>query len=90
MLTDSGLRRAILDGLLLWQPHVAAIADGRREAIAVTADQARAVDEVVNRLAKAGGPALRKAIEEEQRMHPPGFNLAEAVLREIGHSDNER
>jgi hypothetical protein len=69
---------------------VAAIADGRREAITVTADQARAVDDVINRLAKAGSPALHKAIEEERRRHPPGFSLAQAVLREIGPADNER
>jgi hypothetical protein len=69
---------------------VAAIADGRGEAITVTAEQARAVDEVVNRLAKAGSPALRKAIEEERRRHPPGLSVAQAVLREIGRADNER
>jgi hypothetical protein len=53
-------------------------------------DQARAVDEVVNRLAKAGSAALRKAIDEERRRLLPGFSLAQSVLRKIGSVDTER
>ena len=89
MFTDRALRGAILHGLLLWQPNVAAIADGRGAAVTITADQARAVDLVLDRLAEAGSPGLRKAIAEERRAHArtPGFNLAQAILREIGNKD---
>jgi hypothetical protein len=69
--------------LLLWQGNAAALSDGRGAAITVTADQARAVDDIANQLAATGSPALRKAIEEERRRQRPGFTLAQAVLREI-------
>ena len=83
VLTNSALRSAILNGLLQWQANAVAIADGRGAAIRVTADQARAVDEIANQLARTGSPALRKAIEEERRRQRPGFTLAQTVLREI-------
>ena len=86
MFTDASLRTAILNGLLLWQPHVAAIVDGRGAALTVTADQARAMDVVLDTLATAGSPDLRRAIDQERRGHArtPGLSLAQSVVREIG------
>jgi hypothetical protein len=82
-LTNSALRSAMLNGLLLWQANAAAFADGRGPAIMVTADQARVVDEIANQLTRAGSPALRKAVEAERRRQLPGFTLAQTVLREL-------
>ena len=81
MLGDRALRAALLHGLLLWQANAAALGTGR--AVTVTADQARVVDVVLDRLARVGSPRLREAIEAERRTHAPGLTSAEAILKSI-------
>ena len=81
MLGDRALRAALLQGLLLWQANAAALGTGR--AVTVTADQARVVDMVLDRLARVGSPRLREAIEAERRTHTPGLTSAEAILKSI-------
>lgn len=84
MLADAVLRQGILDGLLQWQPGVAALVDGVAGHLRVTPEQARSVDAVLERLARVGSPALRSAIEAERRSHPTGLGFAEAVVQDIG------
>jgi hypothetical protein len=84
VVTNAALRSSILNGLLAWQGTAAAIAEGPGQPMTITAAQARAVDEIANQLARAGSPALRKAIEDERHKQLPGFTFAETVLRESG------
>lgn len=84
ILADAMLRKAVLDGLLEWQPGVAALVDGVAGHLRVTPEQARSVEAVLERLARVGSPALRRAIDAERRSQPAGMSFAEAVVQDIG------
>ena len=85
LLTDSVLRRDLLDGLLLWQNTAAGLSDGSLTTVTVTPEQTRIVDQVANRLEAVGSRGLRQAIQAQKRRVPPGYTLARALFREIGH-----
>jgi uncharacterized delta-60 repeat protein len=86
LLKDRALRASVLKGLLLWQSHVAALADDPVNSAKLSPEQERAVDEVVDRLAAVGSVRLRRAIEAERRMQPPGLSLARALLRRVAQA----
>ncbi len=74
LLADPNLRTELVDGLRLWQADLTALADGRGGSATIDAEQVRAAETVLDRLAAKGSPALRRAIEQERRAHPPaGF-----------------
>ena len=85
LVTDSVLRSDLLEGLLLWQGAADGLVDGSVTTVPVTPEQARIVDVVTNRLSAVGSRGLRQAIQAQRRRVPPGFTLAQALLRDIGH-----
>jgi uncharacterized delta-60 repeat protein len=86
LLKDAALRASLLKGLLIWQPHATALAEGnnrKSSALVVTAEQALVVDEVVERLTLLGSGELVRSIARERKMIPPGLSTAEGLLRAI-------
>jgi hypothetical protein len=76
-----------LKGLLLWQPHATSLAQGNKKKpskLVVTAEQARVVDEIVERLTALGSRKLAQAIARERKALPPGLSIADGLLRVIG------
>ena len=66
-----------------WPRRTNALSEGRAKNVKVTPEQARVVDDVVNRLEAVGSGELRKAIQAERSTLVPGLNLAQALLRKI-------
>ncbi len=83
MLEDSNLRTELRDGLLLWQADLAALADGRGGSATIDAEQVRAAEAVLDRLAAKGSPRLRRAIEQERRAHPPASFVGKPLDRAL-------
>jgi glucose/arabinose dehydrogenase len=71
MLADPQLLAALRDGLLVWQADLGLLADGRGAEATISAEEVRAAEAVLDRLAAKGSPALRQAIARERRAHPP-------------------
>ena len=88
MATDPALRTATLNGLLIWQNDVAALANGRGGSVTITDEQVRAVETVLDRLEALGSPELRRVIRHERQMHPPtrfkGAKLDRALTEVTG------
>jgi glucose/arabinose dehydrogenase len=83
MASDPGLRTALRDGLLLWQADLGALADGRSGSATIDAEQVRAAEAVLDRLAAKGSPGLRRAIEQERRAHPPATFVGKPLDRAL-------
>ncbi len=83
MASDAELRTALRDGLLLWQADLSALADGRGGSATIDAEQVRAAEAVLDRLAAKGSPGLRRAIEQERRTHPPASFVGKPLDRAL-------
>ena len=84
-LANPDLAAEMVDGVLLWQPHVRALVDGNGSSAVITAEQMAALTGVLTQLKALAGPELRAALErEESAANLPalvGTTMTEALAR---------
>ncbi len=83
---DPALLEALFQNLLLWQPHLRELLDGRGDAAIVTSQQVSGALDVLGRLEAAGSPALRAVLQRERAaLDLPslvGRSMAQALARQ--------
>jgi hypothetical protein len=84
-LADPDLLAAMIDGVLLWQPHVRALVEGNGASAQITPEQIAALAGILKQLKALGSPELRVALErEESTLDIPalaGTSMDEALAR---------